>query len=253
MSQVIFTARVLVAFLQRLSLILFAVLALGLVVATGMALTGQWPWIQLDVAWNGTVIESAGIYAQTGLTVFAVTLCCFLPSNARILQLENSHRRFEMSVDDVTRAYHAAHAADRDSAFRIGDAFESMRERLAFLRDHPDLGMLEPELLELAAKMSHISRDLAEAYSTPRVERARSFLEQRQFEVDQFNERLAQARAIHGEFATWINRLELEENVARAKLGELLDEIERLLPEINGETPQRDKGANVTRLPRLAE
>lgn len=252
MSKVLFTAEVLLAILQRVSILLFAALAVTLLVATGLAVAGVWPWIQLQVSWNGTGVAQAGMYAQIGLTVFALTLCFFLPSNRRILQLENSHRRFDVSIDDVTRAYHAAHTADRDTVFRSGDAFETMRDRLKFLSDHPDLGALEPELLELAAKMSHVSRDLAEAYSKPRVDRARAFLEQRQFEVEQFEERLTQARAIHGEFATWINRLELEESVARAKLEDLLDEMERLLPELNTDPAERSV-ATVTQLPKRVD
>ncbi|APX13774.1 DNA repair protein [Tateyamaria omphalii] len=235
--------------MRRLALILFAGLALVLVVATGLAIAGVWPWIDLPVMWDGVHVAQAGMLTQIGLTIFAVSLCFFLPTNARILQLENSHRQFSVGVDDITRAYHAAHHADRDGVFTLGDAFESTRDRLAHLRDHPDLGTLEPELLELAAKMSHISRDLAETYSTEKVERARSFLTQRQFEIAQFNDRLEQAKAIHGEFSTWINRLDLEENVARAQLERLLDEMERLLPELN----QPAKPSKVTQLPMRVE
>ncbi|WP_241462606.1 DNA repair protein [Tateyamaria sp. ANG-S1] len=249
MNHLIFAARTFAEMMRRLALILFAGLALFSVLATGLAVAGIWPWIDLPVMWDGLHVAHAGMLAQIGLTVFAVALCFFLPTNARIMQLENSHRQFSVRVDDITRAYHAAHHADRDGVFNLGDAFESTRDRLAYLRDHPDLGMLEPELLELAAKMSHISRDLAEAYSTERVERARSFLKQRQFEIAQFNDRLEQAKAIHGEFSTWINRLDLEENVARAHLERLLDEMERLLPELN----QPAKPSKVTQLPMRVE
>ncbi|MEL6564003.1 MAG: DNA repair protein [Pseudomonadota bacterium] len=248
---VLHAGRLAAAVMQRIALVLFALLALALVTATALAVTGVLPWIDLAASWNGTAIPAAGMYVQIGLTIFAVTLCFFLPSNARIMQLETSHRQFSVGVDDITRAYHAAHHADRSGTFTLGDAFESTRDRLAFLRDHPDLGMLEPELLELAAKMSHISRDLAEAYSDDKVARARSFLQERQFEIDRFNERLEQARAIHGEFSTWINRLELEENVARAHLERLLDEMERLLPELN--PPATIDSNVVTQLPMRAE
>lgn len=231
--------------MQRFALFLFAGLAICLTVASVLSALGIWPWIEVAVTWNGTNISMAGMYVQLGLTVFAITLCFFLPSNARILQLETSHRQFSVGVDDITRAYHAAHHADRASTFGLSDAFESTRDRLAYLREHPDLGMLEPELLELAAKMSHISRDLAQAYADDKVERARAFLQQRQFEIEQFNDRLDQAKAIHGEFSTWINRLELEENVARAHLEQLLDEMERLLPELS----QPSTPAKVTQLP----
>ncbi|WP_299687065.1 DNA repair protein [uncultured Tateyamaria sp.] len=251
MVHVIQIGRRVAAIMQRAALALFALLAVVLVAATALAAFGVVPWVDLAVSWNGAPVPSAGMFAQIGLTIFAVTLCVFLPANARILQLETSHRQFSISIDDITRAYHAAHHADRSGAFTLGDAFESTRDRLAFLRDHPDLGMLEPELLELAAKMSHISRDVAEAYSDEKVARARSFLQERQFEIERFNERLDHARAIHGEFSTWINRLELEENVARAHLERLLDEMERLLPELN--QPQVTPSNVVTQLPMRAE
>ncbi|MEM8654487.1 MAG: DNA repair protein [Pseudomonadota bacterium] len=249
MSHILFAAQVFSAFMRRIALVVFALLAAGLTLSTTLAIAGLWPWVDLAVSWNGAPVPQAGLYAQIGLTVLALALCFFLPSNARILRLEHSHRRFDIGVDDITRAYHAAHHADRDGVFALGDAFESTRDRLAFLHDHPDLGTLEPELLELAAKMSHISRDLADAYATEKVARARSFLQERQFEIEKFNDRLDQAKAIHGEFSTWINRLELEENVARAKLEDLLDEMERLLPELS----QPATPPKVTQLPRRAE
>ena len=189
--------RVCIALMQRLSLILFAALALGLIVTTALATLGAVPWVTLPLEWNGAAIPAAGLYAQVGLTVFALSLCFFLPANWRMMRLEDSHRRFELGVNDITRAYHAAHAADRDGLFRTKDAFDDMRDRVSFMRDHPDLGHLEPEILDLAAKMSHISRDLADAYCDDRVSRARSFLKERQYEVDRFNDRLAHARAIH--------------------------------------------------------
>ena len=171
-----------------------------------------------------------------------------------MLRLEESHRRFELGVNDVTRAYHAAHAADREGVFRTNDAFKDMQDRLDFMRDHPDLGILEPELLSLAAKMSHVSRDLAEAYSDDRVQRARSFLKERQFEVDRFNERLAHAKAIQSEFANWINRIELDENVARTQMERLLDELETMLPEMNKAGPAAlTDSSKVTQLPKRAE
>ena len=249
-------SRVFIIVMQRLSLVLFAVLALALIVFTALAIFGAVPWVTLPLEWNGTAIPDAGIYAQVGLTIFALALCFFLPSNWRIMRLEESHRKFELGVDDVTRAYHAAHAADREGLFRTHDAFEDMHDRLMFMRDHPDLGTLEPELLELAAKMSHISRDLAEAYSDERIQRARSFLKERQFEIERFNDRLAHAKAIQSEFTNWINRIELDENVARTQMERLLDELETMLPELNKPTtpvPPIPGAAKVTQLTKRAE
>ncbi|WP_299280498.1 DNA repair protein [uncultured Tateyamaria sp.] len=253
MEKLRFFGQVLTVFMQRISLILFAALAVILLVSTGLAAAGIWPWVDLAVQWNGQSITNAGLYAQVGLTVFALTLCFFLPSNWRILQLETSHRRFDISLDDVTRAYHLAHTADRQGAFRINDAFDEMRDRMMHMRDHPDLAQLEPEVLELAAKMSHVSRDLAEAFSDDRVERARSFIKERQFEVDRFNERLAHATAIQSEFSLWINRIELDEAVARTQMERLLDELETMLPELNTPSPKRVTSAKITKLPTRLE
>ncbi|MFL4470887.1 DNA repair protein [Tateyamaria armeniaca] len=248
--------RVCIALMQRLSLILFAALALCLIVMTGLATFGVVPWVTLPLEWNGAAIPAAGLYAQVALTIFALSLCFFLPANWRMMRLEDSHRRFEIGVNDITRAYHAAHAADRDGVFRTEDAFDDMRDRIGFMREHPDLGRLEPEILDLAAKMSHISRDLADAYSDDRVSRARSFLKERQYEVDRFNDRLAHAKAIHSEFSNWITRIELDENVARTQMERLLDELETMLPELNKPAtplPAVQRTAKVTQLPKRAE
>jgi hypothetical protein len=218
---------------QQLAMLLFLALAIGLTCATALALMGVLPWPEIILFWNQTQLATAGMWMQIALTVFAITLCFFLPSNARIMRLETSHRRFNIAMEDITRAYIAAHAADRDGTFQLTDEFEQMRTRLAFLRDHPDLGDLEPELLELAAQMSFQARDLAERYSDKRVARARGFLEQRQQELERFNERLEDAKAINAEFRLWLNRIELEESVATSQLERLLNEFEKLLPELN--------------------
>ena len=86
-------------------------------------------------------------------------------------------------MDDVSRAYGAIHVADRGDTFRITSEFDSVRERLAYLRDHPDLSSLEPAILEVAAQISHISKELVEVYSNDRITGTRGFLEQRQFEL----------------------------------------------------------------------
>ena len=254
MNSIQLTLRVFVIIMQRTALVIFALLALGLVACSILAAFQVIPWITLPLLWNGTPIPAAGIYAQIGLTVFTLALCFFLPSNLRIMRLEESHRRFSLDTDDITRAYHAAHAADREGVFRTQEAFENMRERLDFMRADPDLSILEPELLNLAAKMSFVSRDLAEAYSDERVERARSFLKERQHEVDRFNERLAHAKAIQSELSNWVNRIELDENVARTQMARLLDEFETMLPEVNKTQPPGIADfSKVTQLPKRAE
>jgi glycine cleavage system regulatory protein len=204
-----------------------------------MAAFGQWSWISLPLAYEGAPVVDAGMYAQIGLTVLALALCFFLPSNRRIMQLETSHRRFSIGMMDVARAYAAVHAADRSRNFQLSSEFDAVRERLAYLRDHPDLSTLEPAVLEVAAQMSHVSRELAEVYSDDRIRRARDFLTQRQEEVEQFNARLDQAKAISTEMKHWHHEVELEESVAAAQLERLRAEMREILPELGIETVVR--------------
>ena len=237
------TAYLIQFLLQRLALLIFVVCALALAGASLMAAFGYWPWIDLDLSLAGQPIVHAGMYAQIGLTVLAIGLCFFLPSNRRIMQLENSHRAFSIGMEDVARAYAAVHAADRAETFRLSSEFDAVRERLAYLRDHPDLSSLEPALLEVAAQMSHLSRELAEVYSDDKIARARSFLKERQQEIALFNDRLEQAKAISTDLRHWVHEVELEESVAAAQLSRLKEEMREVMPELGLERAMREQTA----------
>ena len=113
------------------------------------------------------------------LTALLVASSLLVPGSVRVLQLEISHRRFRATMDDVARAFYAAYAADRCGALRFLDEFDAVRERLGFLRDHPDPRELDPEVLELAVRMSHVGRDLARIYSVEKVDEARETLTRR--------------------------------------------------------------------------
>ena len=217
---------------QRLAVALFAIAAVAITVSTVMAALGLWAWVELPISYAGEPVEKAGMYAQIGLTFLAVGLCFFLPTNRRVMQLETSHRQFSMNMDDVTRAYGAVHAADRGEVFQMSSEFDSVRERLAYLRDHPDLSTLEPALLEVAAQMSHISRELATVYADEKIERARNSLKERQEEVNLFNSRLDQAKGITTEMKHWLHEVELEESVAAAQLDRLRAEMREIMPEL---------------------
>ena len=217
---------------QRLAVALFAIAAVAITVSTVMAALGLWAWVELPISYAGEPVEKAGMYAQIGLTFLAVGLCFFLPTNRRVMQLETSHRQFSMNMDDVSRAYGAVHAADRGEVFQMSSEFDSVRERLAYLRDHPDLSTLEPALLEVAAQMSHISRELATVYADEKIERARNFLKERQEEVNLFNSRLDQAKGITTEMKHWLHEVELEESVAAAQLDRLRAEMREIMPEL---------------------
>ncbi|MFT5799333.1 MAG: glycine cleavage system regulatory protein [Candidatus Azotimanducaceae bacterium] len=107
-------------------------------------------------------------------------------------------------------------------------------------------------MLEVAAQMSHISKELAEVYSDDRITRARGFLEQRQFELQQFNSRLDQAKGVSTDMKHWLHEIELEESVAAAQLDRLRDELKDVLPELGLETVVRTDNT-VIELPKAAE
>ncbi|MFO7769874.1 MAG: DNA repair protein [Roseovarius gahaiensis] len=220
---------------QRLAVVIFVLAAVVLSGVTLMAAFGAVPWIEFQASVGGVLYENAGQIAQIGVTGLAVLLCFYLPSNARIMRLETSHRRFEIGMHDVARAYALAHAADREGLFRMSSEFDAVRERLNYLRDHPDLQSLEPALLDVAAQMSHISRELAEVYSDERVDRARAFLTQRQQEVDAFNARLDHAKQVCRDLKHWAHEVDLEESVAVSQLNRLRDDLRDILPELGHE------------------
>lgn len=239
---------------QVIVMVLIAVAALALVVATVGAFLGQLPWVEIYASFGGTQLAEAGKYLQIGLTVLFVLLAFYLPANHRIMQLENSHRNFAISMEDVARAYRASHEADRKKLFRIGGEFDSVRERIRHLRDHPDLGALEPDILDLAAQMSHTSRDLASTYSDDSVERARAFLRQRQEEVDRFLENIALAKKTTEDLRHWMQQIETEERVVDKQLTALEADLMSLLPELGFEVDDKveDPDQIVVPLPQKA-
>lgn len=90
--------------LQRLALLVFVLAACGMAAASLAAALGVMPWLEISAGFGGEPQEHAGRIAQLGLTVLALLLCFFLPTNARILALETSHRRFATGMQDDLRA-----------------------------------------------------------------------------------------------------------------------------------------------------
>lgn len=219
-------------FLQRVATMTFLGAAAAFSFATIMAALGVWPWLEFQASIGGTVYENAGQMAQVGLTVLALLLCVYLPSNLRIMMLESSHRKFTIGMDDIARAYAMAHAGDREGVFHLSSEFDAVRERLAFLRDHPELNTLEPAVLEVAAQMSQISHELADIYSDEKVTRARSFLKQRQEEIEQFQERIDRAKLMVDELKHWTHEIRIEESLATQQMERISDELLDLLPEL---------------------
>lgn len=204
-------------------------IAIGLSLATLGALIGLLPWIALPLETAGGVFN-AGPIAQSGVTLFSVSLLAFLPASLRVMTLENSHRNFAICMEDVFKAYMVAHEADRAGVFNMKSEFDAVRERLEFMRNHPDLYRLEPGVLEVAAQMGQISHDLAEVYSDENVERAQSVLRQRQQEMQDFTDQLELARTRTDDIKRWSTQLEAENAVAGTQLEQLKDDLRELLP-----------------------
>lgn len=139
-------------------------------------------------------------------------------------------------MSHVTCVYGAVHTADRGDAFSLSNEFDSAHQRLIYLRDHQELSPLETTVLEVAAQMSHISKELAEVYSNNRVARARGFLEQRQFYLQQFNDHLGRARIVSTESKHWHHEIELEESIAAAQLDRLREELKDVLSKLGLDT-----------------
>ncbi|MGR3758836.1 DNA repair protein [Roseobacteraceae bacterium NS-SX3] len=232
------------ALFLRLTFALICIAALGAVAATALSAAGVWPWLTLQAGLDGTYYPQAGMVAQIALTALIVMLAFYLPANGRMLALENSHRKFTVQMEDVARAYHTAHASDRKGLFNAASEFDAVKERLTFMRNHPDLRDLEPEVLELAAQMSQVSQDLAKTYSDSNVERARTFLKQRQEELDAFQARLEDAKTVMHELRQWTRDVEIEESLAKSHLGRLREELFELLPELSAQLQSPPDGTD---------
>lgn len=227
------------------------IVAFGLLAASLAAGFGYLPWPQLALFFAGQAVPQAGMWLQIGLTGLALVLLIYLPGSLRITRLEHSHRSFAMGMEDVARAYARAHAADRTGAFALSGEFASMRARMEHLRQHPDLQHLEPELLQLAAQMSHETRELARTYSEDKVERARSFLKQRQEEVQALTDRLGLARRTCEELRRWLQDIEAEERMAQTQLRRLEADLRDILPALGYAFDLEDhRDANVVALPK---
>lgn len=136
-------------------------------------------------------------------------------------------------MEDVARAYWACHEADRSGLFQMASEFDAVRERFVFLRDHPDLGQLEPDVLDVAAQMSRTSEELASIYSNEKVSRAQSFLSERRFEAEKMEARIEAALDTTRSLRRLVDEVEMEESVAQSRLQQLRSELDRLLPKLN--------------------
>jgi len=216
--------------LQVMSMVALVGSTLMLSIWTISAFLGVAPWLSLLAGVQSEQLVDFGPQVQLCLTLLGVALISFLPSSIRVMRLEANHRSFELSTQDVAKAYMISHAADRDGAFASVDEFDGMRDRLAHLRKHPDLTHLEPEILELAAKMSFQSRDIAQIYSSEKIGRAKAFLSQRQEEIERFENLVMAASEQAKSLRSWMSRLDASEAETHRQIERLKGDLIEILP-----------------------
>jgi len=233
--------------LHALSLLVLFSAGLAALAATCLAALGHLPWLTLDLRFGDTVVSQAGPIVQIAVTVLLLALAFFFPASRRVLALELSHRDFSVRMEDIARAYHLCHTADRAGVFTLSSEFDAVRERLAYLRDHPDLERLEPDVLEVAAQMSHQARHLADVYSDEKVTRARAFLTQRQEEAERQQTRIVEALHACRDIRKWRQQVELEESVVASQLSQLHEQLDAALPDLGLKTVPT--GENVVSIP----
>ncbi|WP_281983081.1 DNA repair protein [Thalassorhabdomicrobium marinisediminis] len=233
--------------LHLISVFLMGLIALGAVALTLASAFGVIPWLTFTATFGDLTFPEAGMITQIGLTVILASLFLFMPSVGRVMALERSHRDFTVSMNDVARAYHMCHTADRAGVFTLSSEFDAVRERLAYLRDHPQLDSLEPAVLELAAQMSQQARELADVYNDEKVARAKTFLKQRQEEAERQQDLIVEAHHALRDIRKWSQQVELEESVVASQLSQLEEALESTLPAL-GYTLGKES-AEIVKLP----
>lgn len=211
-------------FVQMLSAGILAASAFGLLTVTALSAAGVLPWLELQVNF-GTPVPLAGAGVQIGATLLLLVLASFIPASYRVAHLEMTHRRFEVDMDDVTRAYRAAHMADRAETFEIRREFDAVRQRYKFLKDQPDLKDIDDELLVIAAQMSETSRDLADRFSDRRIARVREGLQRRAEDAQSLENKVHAIRNEKNKLAKLQEEAEVSESEFRKHLEALQAEF----------------------------
>jgi len=216
--------------LHSVSMVLILMIGIAAIGYTASSAVGVTPWLTFTATFGDVFVPAAGMITQIVVTVILASLFFFMPSAGRIMSLERAHRNFAITMDDVARAYHVCHTADRAGVFTMSSEFDAVRERLSYLRDHPDLDSLEPQVLELAAQMSQQSRELSDIYSDEKVARAKTFLRQRQEEAERQQTLIVEAHHALRDIRKWSQQVELEESVVASQLSQLEEQLDATLP-----------------------
>ncbi|GAA3871383.1 DNA repair protein [Celeribacter arenosi] len=217
---------------QSAATVLVGIAALTGILSVVLALFGVLPWLGLEAQFGDGPATNIGVHVQIGLTVLLIGLIALVPSGQRVMSLERVHRDFKMTMEDVSMAYHLSHAADRAGTFKMAAQFDDVRDRLSHMRSHPDLSRLEPEVLDLAAQMSHTTRDLAAIYSDEKLTRARTFLQERERELTDFEEKVRLAISITEDIKSYQRDLGVRERNVDHLIALLKTDLREVLPDL---------------------
>lgn len=213
---------------QLVAMSIISLAAAGAAIALFAAAAGAIAWPEVPVLLDGETPVDIGAPVLLAGCLILVSLCAYLPSALRVMRLEATHRDFSIRMEDVARAYWAAHRADRSGIFTLGREFDAVRERARFLMEHPDLGDLDHEILELAAQMSTESRELAALYSDDRVARAREGIARRAEDAARLERQIDAAHLACSELRRDLESAEVDEAVIRSRLARLDEELAEL-------------------------
>lgn len=217
---------------QGVAMVIVGSGAVAMLAYTFMCAVGLASWLTLPMVFGEVTMQDFGAYVQVIATGLVLCAALMIPTNMRLNALERSHRSFHMGMDDVARAYHLCHTADRAGVFTLSSEFDAVRERLAYLRDHPDLRELEPDVIEVAAQMSQQARHLSDVYSDEKIARAKQFLQQRQEEVEDQQDLIVEALHTTQQLRKWAQQVDLEESIVASQLDQLDEKLQAILPRL---------------------
>ena len=152
------------------------------------------------------------------LTYSLLSLARLLGGYRFMLEFHLERRDFSLQLEDVQEAFATLFAYDREGVFTLPGEYDAIRERIRAARNHPDLLQMNGEVLEVAAELSYVLRDLAATYSTERVKDARDAIKTAHQRVAELEERVKIIKAVEEEVRREVVPLEMDKSIAESEL-----------------------------------
>lgn len=186
---------------------------------------------------------------ETAVLLVAL-LCSCIPiamwAGGQPLRSAEIDRTYQISMDDITRAYAVAHQADRSGIFTLQGEFDGVRARMNVLMQHPELQNLSPELRVVAAQMSQVSRDLARRYNNQAVTDAYTLIEQCEQECARLEALVSQGIEAEAVIRIAVQKLDLRLTTAHSRLQAAEDAINEKLQPLGLQVRQTDTANVIT-------